>query len=83
MADKSIRDDFQFLLDQNANQRKEILDEWEGKTESEEKDAAYEQFNLLLGLARITIFDAKRHGFVLGEPETGKHFYRHILEEEE
>ena len=80
MADKCIRDDFQFLLDQNANQRKEILDEWEGKPESEEKDAAYEQFNMLRGLAAITIFDAKRHGFVLGEPETGKHFYRHILE---
>jgi hypothetical protein len=58
------------------------LDEWEGKPESKEKDAAYEHLNKLRKLAAIITSDAEKHGFVLGEPETGKHFYRHIIEEE-
>ena len=80
MADKHIRDDFQFLLDQNANQCKEILDEWEDKPGSIEKDEAYEQLYALWAYAAMITFDAAEHGFALGEPETGKHFYRHILE---
>ena len=80
LTDKdTLQDTIQFQLDECAYQCRDILDEWQNAPESKEKNEAYSRLIRLQDYIAALLNNAKGHGFVVSDVETGRNFCRYIL----